>query len=134
MPAGRPKITTDDFPDDWEKQLMDAAKKGRTLCFWCSEIFDITRDTLYRMCKDNKEFLDIINRARSKAQVWWEEKGRTNIDNKQFNQKLWEINMRNRFSDNWNKDKRLDITSDGEKVTGAVVLPSVTEDDDQSSS
>jgi hypothetical protein len=37
-------------------------------------------------------------------------------ESNKFNQRLWTIIMKNKFKDNWNDEKQIDITSMGEKL------------------
>jgi len=62
----------------------------------------IARSTLYLWMEKSVQLSDTIKLGVEFSEGWWMEKGRENIDNKEFNSTLWYMNMKNRFG--W-KDK-----------------------------
>jgi hypothetical protein len=57
----------------------------------------ISRSTYYRWRRDKDDFHDAIEMGYIYSCAWWERQGRINLCNKNFNYRLWFINMRNRF-------------------------------------
>jgi hypothetical protein len=78
----------------------------------------ITKDTLYRWLKDEdkKPFSDAIKRGQQLSEAWWLEKGRINLENKDFNSTLWYMNMKNRHG--W-KDRQ-EHSNDPENPIGII--------------
>jgi hypothetical protein len=57
----------------------------------------ISRSTYYRWRRNDDDFHDAIEMGYIYSCAWWERQGRVNLRNKNFNYRLWFINMRNRF-------------------------------------
>lgn len=110
---GRPKKTLDDLPKNWERKCFELFKKGYSTCEIVAEIFGISYNTYLNFLKKEKEFLKSIKDLEKFSKAWWMSKGRTNIENKEFNSTLWYMNMKNRFG--W-VDKQ-EIKHDGSMVT-----------------
>lgn len=78
-------------------------------------LLGVSRGTVYNWMDENHasfqpEFLDTIKIGLTKSQVWWEEKGRKNLDNTKFNPTLWIMNMTNRFRQDWKNRNQLEHT------------------------
>jgi len=63
----------------------------------------VEKGTLLAWAAKNPEFLFAIKKAEQLSQRWWEEVGRANIGNKQFNAVLYMMNMSNRFG--WSRSQ-----------------------------
>lgn len=95
-PVGRPPITTKDLPDDWKESVTILAKEGASIVELSAEL-GISRDTFYRLSKDDQEFADTVKRCKELSEVWWERQGRTALRDKEFSYVGWYMNMKNRF-------------------------------------
>lgn len=115
-PVGRPKKTVKDtLPTDWKSQLLLLMEAGGSLAE-VKGTFNISDDLHYRWMEEEPEYSGAIKEGSRKCQLWWQAKGRTNLENKDFSSTLWYMNMKNRFG--W-RDKQ-DITSGGDKVSFAI--------------
>lgn len=117
---GRPKITTESFPEGWESELISIGEQGGSDVEMRAFLNGICHETWERLLREDSQFSETVKRARLLCQVWWEKNGRLNLDNKEFSYTGWYMNMKNRFG--W-KDKQevaQDITSNGKDV-GLVV-------------
>lgn len=117
---GRPTKYQDDFCD----RVIECGKIGKSLSEIAEEL-DVTYETIRVWNKEIPLFSAAISRARELAQSWWERQGRENMfDSKEskFNEKLWAINVYNRFPETWRDRRSIEITgADG----GPIELASV---------
>lgn len=108
---GRPMITLDDLPKDWDKKVLDLAKEGGSI-IELAVLLGISRDTFYELSKRDKDFSDTIKECKSLSEAWWIRNGRTNLGNKDFSYVGWYMNMKNRFG--WRD--RHDVTSKDRQI------------------
>lgn len=102
MAAGRPKKTVKKtLPEGWEETTIALYSEGASDVEIRAE-FSISDDLMERWLIEEEEFSLTIKKGHTLSQAWWERKGRTNLDKKDFNSTLWYMNMKNRFK--W-KDK-----------------------------
>ncbi|MEE9510312.1 MAG: hypothetical protein V3V81_07440 [Candidatus Bathyarchaeia archaeon] len=117
--GGRPKITLNDLPKDWKKDMLELAAKGGTdVEFRVHCLGGICHETWTRLIKEEAKFSETVIKARDLCEAWWVGKPRTNLDNKEFNTTLFAKFMSNKF--NW-RDKQ-DVTSDDKAIT-MVITP-----------
>lgn len=120
--VGRPKITLDDLPDGWREELVAMGKKGASDVEMRAGFLEISQGTWDRLLQEEEEFLITVQRARDCAHVWWVKHSRKELHNKDFNNKLYEMNMQNRFG--WNKN----IKTEGEL---SVKIPNLKWSDEE---
>lgn|GEM_PF-2332992 len=84
-------------------EVIEYFKQGMSLTEVAVKI-GVTRETVYQWIKSKPEFSEAMTIGRELSQAWWEGKGRTNLENKEFNHVCWFMNMKNRFHKDW-KDK-----------------------------
>lgn len=93
---GRPPITLEDLPKNWEEKIIALAKKGGSIVE-IAVLLDISRDTFYALSERDDYFSDTVKRCKQLSEAWWVSKGRTELDNKDFSYTGWYMNMKNRF-------------------------------------
>jgi len=117
-PVGRPLKNLNDLPQNWKLICQEMGQEG---------MFDvdlrvklgITKDTFYSLLENEPEFSEAVKEFRELSHTWWSSiprKGFKNGESKNLNSNLYSLIMRNRFKDDWNAEKKVDITTGGEKL------------------
>ena len=79
------------------------------------------------------EFLEAFNASRLASQVWWERKGRENLESTGFQASMWSRSMAARFPHDWREVKGTELSAPGggpvQTVT-RIELVAVEPDDD----
>lgn len=118
--VGRPKKTLNDLPNNWKLIAQEMGREGH---------FDvdlrvrlgITKETFYSLCENEPEFYETVNEFRELSHNWWNSiprKGFKDGNSKNLNSNLYSLIMRNRFKDDWNTEKKIDLTTGGDKIDG----------------
>ena len=86
------------LPEDWKDQFLKLYDSGGS--DWeLMRIYGITPGawkTMYNALGES-EFHEVVEFGNVLAKAWWIELGRKNVYNKQFNTRLYDITMQNRF-------------------------------------
>ena len=106
-------------PTDYNKEFhtTDIIRLGKEGC-GVEEIaseWDVVKQTVYNWTEKHPEFLDAFNKAREHSVAWWMSYGRKNMENKDTNARMYEIQVMNRLG--WSKKQDTDVTSKGERVS-----------------
>ena len=109
---GRPRIESYIMPE-WKTIILDAGREGKHITQFLIELglsFQSHRNLLNR----SKEYKLVFDEYQKLCEHWWYEKMYESIvkgESNKFNQRLWTIIMKNKFKDNWNDEKQIDITT-----------------------
>lgn len=117
-PVGRPKKTLKDLPQGWQTKLLEMGREGM-LDIDAIAYLGISRETFYEFLDEYEEFTNTVNEMRIYSHTWWASiprKGFKEGKSKDLNSNLWHLVMRNKFKDEWNTEKKVDITTGGEKI------------------
>lgn len=113
------KIWTKKNKEEVLSLFKEGVGKSTVLCF-----LGISRDTFYNWLKKDlnscneecvelyKDFQETIGRGELASQSWWEEKGRKNIDNREFNTPLYNFNMKNMFRKDYGDEQKIQLSGD----------------------
>lgn len=116
MPAGRPTK----YKPEFCKLIQSIGEEGG----WLSEMAeacDVHRNTFDVWAKEHPQFLEALTRAKQKAQVWFEKKGREGLTADKFNSSLWQKQMSARHPDEYTEKVRAEHTGkDGEPIKHTV--------------
>lgn len=119
--TGRKPKELDILPKGWKSYVLKLYSEGASdieiKAFFHNDLGTFSNDLWDRWMKEEKEFSETIKKGRQLSECWWEFKGRSNLENKDFNYVGWYMNMKNRFR--WS-DKH-DITSGGESIHNITV-------------
>lgn len=91
-PGGRPTLYRPEYCEVVRNLMREGASKIEI-----AYELDVDRNTLDNWAKEFPEFFRTINEGVDHSEGWWTKSGRVNLTNKDFNSRLWEINMMNRF-------------------------------------
>ena len=69
----------------------------------------VSRKTIDNWAAAHPDFLHAITRAHELAQVWWERKGRENLEKPVFQASMWSRSMAARFPDDWREQKDIGL-------------------------
>lgn len=119
-PIGRPKKTLNDLPPGWKTKLREMGQEGM-LDIDAIVYLGISRETFYEFLKEYEDFTNTVNEMRDLSHTWWASiprKGFKDGKSKDVNSNLWHLVMRNKFKEEWNTEKRVDLTTGGEKIDG----------------
>ena len=112
--GGRPKIKLSDFPEGWEKEVVEIGKQGGSDVEIRGYLNGICHETWERLIKEEPLFSETIKSARLHCQIWWEKNGRKNLNNKDFSYTGWYMNMKNRFG--WKDKQETQVEEKGVKT------------------
>ncbi len=110
----RPKITTEDFPNDWKQSIVEQYAEGASDIEVYGSYLDICHETFTRLINEDDEFSEAIKKGRRLSEAWWVKNGRTNLKDREFNYTGWYMQMKNRFG--WKDKTETDITTKGESI------------------
>ena len=89
------------FTDSMIKKIIEIMVQGKSKAFMCREI-GITVVTAFNWSNPDSKyyeprFVEAVGIEEELSKAWWEETGRLNVHNKEFNSTLFMMNMSNRF-------------------------------------
>jgi hypothetical protein len=96
MPPGRPS----DYDPEYCTKVLDLGKKGKSRVEIAYEL-DVGTTTLQRWEAAHEDFRVAMARAKEAEQVWWERKGRRNLQAQHFQASMWSRSMAARFPNDW---------------------------------
>ena len=137
-PVGRPKITLNDLPFNWRLMCQEMGKNG-DFDVDLRVALGINKETFYRLIEEEPDFSEAVQEFRELSHTWWTsipKKGFRNGESKNINSNLYSLIMRNRFKDEWNVEKKVDITTGGDKIDSnnkiqIEILKTKIEDEEQ---
>ncbi len=92
LKVGRPTLYNPEYCEQ-AVELLDQGKSRIELC----RHFRVAKSTLQEWEANHPEFSAALNRGTDYSEAVWTQMGHQNLTNKDFNSRLYEINMMNRF-------------------------------------
>lgn len=105
MSGGRPT----DYKPDFCERVVGLGKEGKSRVEIAYEL-GVVRTTLANWEQAHPEFLVAMTRAKEAEQVWWERKGRDNLQSAVFQASMWSRSMGARFPNDWREASKTDTT------------------------
>ncbi len=102
---GRPSS----YKPEYCERVIELGKQGYSEAMIAQEL-DVALYTLANWERAHPEFLAATTRAKELAMAFFEQKGLENIGNKDFNTKLWEVQVRCRFPSVYREIQRTELT------------------------
>ena len=89
------KTLLSQLPENWEEKILDLYSQGMS----DYEVMTQLRlhDSTFKRFMAEPDFAEVIQFGRQCSRAWWEEQGRINLNNKDFNSALWKTNVQNRL-------------------------------------
>lgn len=121
-PVGRPEITLNDLPLDWQDIMLQCYEQGGT-DVECRQLLPtkqnpkgISVNTFYRLMEDYPDFLKTVKKGKELSYAWWIGAGRTGMNRgKDFNATTYIFMMKNMFG--WDKPKEDDRNAVNYNIT-----------------
>ena len=108
---------------EWCDIVVDMMTEGASKAEVCAALPDkntiklgICWDTFSDAMKNHPEFSEAVKKGLQLGQAWWEEQGRTNLQNGKFNYTGWFMQIKNRFPKDW-RDKQEHVIDADIKIT-----------------
>jgi len=111
-PVGRPTK----YKPEYCEKIIELAKEGKGWVSWAIAC-GVDRTTLFDWAEQHPEFSTALKTAKLCEQDWWEEKGRSSIDAKNFQSVVWRTSVQARFRDDYTERKVQEVTG---KDGGAI--------------
>ena len=78
------------------KVLIDTMREGHGIAEVCINL-DIAESTFFNWINEHPKFSEAYKLARTFCRGWWERTLRDNVNNKNFNDRAWRLQVHNRF-------------------------------------
>lgn len=112
------------LPKDYQNiiidMMADGASEEEIFLFIYKNIGKFSLSTWMRWKEEEKIIKETLKLGNYLALGWWKEQGRVNLRNKEFNNVLWYMNMKNRFG--WSDNQNINHTGTIEHV-GIIRAP-----------
>ena len=128
LKRGRPSL----YKPEYCEAVIELGKLGKSKVQMAAS-FDVDKSTIDYWNNTIPEFSEALARALTHSQTWWEDRGQTGLDDRNFNAPLWHKNVASRFREDY-ADRKEVTGANGGPIQQAVTLRAldVSElDDDQ---
>lgn len=115
--GGRPRLEKTLTPE-WYNIMIDAGRNGKHITDFLITL-GISWEGHYALLKRDKKYSEAFKEYNKLCEQWWYERAHEAIatgQSNKFNQRLWTIIMKNKFKANWQDEKQIDITTQGDKI------------------
>jgi hypothetical protein len=119
---GRPKLEVT-MPPEWKTIIIDAGRQGKHITDFLITL-GISWDGHFALLKRNNSYYEAVQEYLKLCEQYWYNMALTSMDKdggQGFNSRLWSLIMRNKFSSRWSEATKVDVTTDGDKLTNTPV-------------
>ena len=124
----RPKKTLEQakvlLPENYKQDILSMYQQGYSdeeiKAYFYEKLGSLSFDLWERWLDEEPEFSQLIKYGQLLSLAWWKSHGRVNLQNKEFNNVLWYMNMKNRFG--WSDNQNINHTGTIEHV-GIIRAP-----------
>ena len=102
---GRPTL----YKPEYCEQVVEWGREGCSLHQIASRM-GISLQCFAEWREKYKQFGESVTRARDLAQAWWEDVGMSGMRSREFNARVWEISVRNRFPESYRDQSTLELS------------------------
>lgn len=97
---GRAYKYRDVWTPETREAVLQACAEGASVVEIAIDVMGITPETFYQWLEAEgcEDFTNTIRMGYYIAKAWWLRQGRVHLSSKDFNHKLWECNMRNKYA------------------------------------
>jgi hypothetical protein len=116
--VGRPRLETTMTPE-WKKIILECGAEGKHITDFLIKL-GISWVGHRSLMKRNKEYYTAVQEYEILSENWWYENGRTAMDENGgmgYNSRMWSLIMRNKFSERWSEATKVDLTTQGDKLS-----------------
>ena len=111
-PVGRPSK----YKPEYCETIVKLATEGKGWVSWALAC-GIDRTTMFDWAENHPDFSTALKEAKLREQEWWEEKGKSCMEAKNFQAAVWRTSMQARFRDDYTERKVQEVTG---KDGGAI--------------
>ena len=115
---GRPKVETR-LPEGWKDIIVEAGINGNHITSFLITL-GISWDAHNKMMVRNAEYSAAVQEYKKHCEEYWFNMAQQSMATNggaHFNSKLWSLIVRNKFPNNWSESTRVDVTTQGDKIT-----------------
>jgi len=111
-PVGRPSK----YKPEYCEMIVKLATEGKGWVSWALAC-GIDRTTMFDWAENHPDFSTALKEAKLREQEWWEEKGKSCMEAKNFQSAVWRTSMQARFREDYTERKVQEVTG---KDGGAI--------------
>lgn len=121
--VGRPKSKLD-LPQGWQDEVLELYSVGgadievKAMIYKWRKTF--SHELFQRWIDEEPEFFETIKMGRMLSEAWWNENGRTNLKERDFNYTGWYMQMKNRFGWSDKVEQKQEVTVKEFDITKVV--------------
>lgn len=104
---------------DFVEVMLRSGKEGKHITDFLIEL-EMSYEEHASMLEKNKKYRQAFSDYKKLAEDYWYNLALNSMNKDgaaRFNARLWSLIMRNKFGENWTDSTKVDLTSQGEKIT-----------------